>query len=363
MQQGKAVIIDWGGTEERGRETKQPRGSCGVGSAKGAKNEVLTETEERNDSFQVKRGQDGHGLGRPKMLLLCCARKEGIDGKKMGGSEELKQPAMGKEEEEACSTELLGVILTGEAIEEECDPSVHTVCVPHPFVVLLVRIGCAPLLPTITTWSGSPRLTTTYCYETSTDYALVHGGYHDSKYHYSFARFHHRPQVAPVNSTRPKKLAAPEGHRQRSAPQRGFPRLSLAVRESLLLGGYRRDDADLNESGQTILFFFWCRGPGDYLPLLPYTPLPGHDSSGHAVKENRTSHGTHFALKCEEEGGVNEEQGPPIVAGNWARSLTTDIASLFGSYSCTYPRSFPGSRGLYLPLVHPSRGEKEGHGG
>lgn len=119
MQQGKAVIIDWGGTEERGRETKQPRGSCGVGSAKGAKNEVLTETEERNDSFQVKRGQDGHGLGRPKMLLLCCARKEGIDGKKMGGSEELKQPAMGKEEEEACSTELLGVILTGEAIEGE----------------------------------------------------------------------------------------------------------------------------------------------------------------------------------------------------------------------------------------------------
>ncbi|GCB23561.1 hypothetical protein AAWM_06446 [Aspergillus awamori] len=219
MQQGKAVIIDWGETKERGRETKQPRGSCGVGSAKGAKNEVLTETEERNDSFQVKRGQDGHGLGRPKMLLLCCARKEGIDGKKMGGSEELKQPAMGKEEEEACSTELLGVILTGEAIE-------------------------------------------------------VHGGYHDSKYHYSFARFHHRPQVAPVNSTRPKKLAAPEGHRQRSAPQRGFPRLSLAVRESLLLGGYRRDDADLNESGQTILFFFWCRGPGDYLPLLPYTPSP-----------------------------------------------------------------------------------------
>ncbi|PYH34536.1 uncharacterized protein BO87DRAFT_425780 [Aspergillus neoniger CBS 115656] len=86
-------------------------------------------------------------------------------------------------------------------------------------------------------------------FATKSGFTWIHGGYHDSKYHYSFARFHHRPQVAPVNSTRPKKLAAPEGHRQRSAPQRGFPRLSLAVRESLLLGGYRRVDADLNESG------------------------------------------------------------------------------------------------------------------
>lgn len=86
-------------------------------SAKAAKKEVLTETEERSDSFQVKRGQDGHGLGRPKVLLLCCARKEGIDGKKMGGgSEEVKTASNGEEEEEACSTELLGVILTGEAI-------------------------------------------------------------------------------------------------------------------------------------------------------------------------------------------------------------------------------------------------------
>ncbi|RAK92785.1 hypothetical protein BO79DRAFT_56484 [Aspergillus costaricaensis CBS 115574] len=99
MQRGKAVIIDWGGGEIGGEGEGKPSsrgGSCGVESTKAAKKEVLTETEERSDSFQVKRGQDGHGLGRPKVLLLCCARKEGIDGKKMGGSEELKQPAMGK---------------------------------------------------------------------------------------------------------------------------------------------------------------------------------------------------------------------------------------------------------------------------
>ncbi|PWY70522.1 hypothetical protein BO83DRAFT_399686 [Aspergillus eucalypticola CBS 122712] len=283
MQRWKAVIIDWGeiGGEGEGKQSSRG-GSCGVESAKAAKKEVLTETEERSDSFQVKRGQDGHGLGRPKVLLLCCARKEGIDGKKMGGFRRVKTASNGEEEEEACSTELLGVILTGEAIVSVIQ-GIHTVCVPHPFV-LLVRIGCAPL----------------FSFRPSPLGLAVHGGYHDSKYHYSFARFHHRPQVAPVNSTRSKKLAAPEGHRQRSAPQRGFPRLSLAVRESLLLGGYRRVDADLNESGQYYSFSGRKRGTRS-----------------------------------------------PIVAGNWARSLTTDIASL----------------GLYLPLVRPSRGGKEEHGG
>ncbi|OJJ70909.1 hypothetical protein ASPBRDRAFT_675631 [Aspergillus brasiliensis CBS 101740] len=54
------------------------------------------------------------------MLLLLLRVEEGDRRKENGGevSEELKQQAMGEgKKEEACSTELLGVILTGEAIE------------------------------------------------------------------------------------------------------------------------------------------------------------------------------------------------------------------------------------------------------
>lgn len=83
--------------------------------------------------------------------------------------------------------------------------------------------------------------------------------------------------MAPVNSTRPKKLAAPEGHRQRSAPQRGFPRLSLAVRESLLLGGYRRVDADLNESGQQ--YYSFSGAAGQAITFHCFHP-PRHTSLG-----------------------------------------------------------------------------------